>query len=695
MNKGTAIVGFLLCFLAGGMLMFGVDRNGTARTGGGDEIAAAQDASGNWSDEDAAVAVSSKDPVWGSRSAPVTLVLFSDFQCPFCSRVETSINQLKDKYGKDKLRIVWKSNPLPFHPNARPAAIAAEAVFRLGGSAAFWKFHDAAFANQKDLSPEKYEQWAGEAGVDKVKYKDLITKPEVAAKIDADLAEGKSVGVSGTPASFINGVFLSGAQPIDKFTSAIDEQLAAAKSAIASGTKPDKVYAKLAGENKAKTPTPDANKKPDQPAKPAEDDKTVWKVPVGTSAVKGKVDAPVTIIEFSDFQCPFCGRVEPTMAEVFKTYGDKVRLVWKHEPLPFHPRAEPAAELSLEARAEKGDKGFWSAHDLLFKKECQGGKPDAADKQSCEGSQGKWVDNQVKLQDEDLLEDAKMLGLDVNKVKIAITDHKYQAEITADQDLGDNVQANGTPHFFINGRRLVGAQPMDKFKAIIDEELVKVAALTSKGVAAKDVYNEIIKDGKEPPPPEKKTVDAPAPDSPSMGNEKSKVVFEIFSDFQCPFCGKVEPTLKQVEKNFSDKIRIVWRHKPLPMHADAPLASQAAQEVFKEKGKEAFWKYHDTLFEKQSTPDGLKRAALESYAEPLGVNMAQFKSALDSGANKPFVDSESAVADKAGISGTPAFVVGTIDKGQLNGYFINGAVPYGKFKKAIEMALKDAEGGKK
>src|SRR5215468_8921683 len=148
MNKGTAIVGFLLCFAAGMMLMFGIDRGNAARAGG-EEIAAAQDATGTWSDEDAAVPVSSKDPVWGSRSAPVTMVVFSDFQCPFCSRVETTVNQLKDKYGKDKLRIVWKNNPLPFHPNATPAAVASEAVFRLGGSQAFWKFHDTAFNNQK------------------------------------------------------------------------------------------------------------------------------------------------------------------------------------------------------------------------------------------------------------------------------------------------------------------------------------------------------------------------------------------------------------------------------------------------------------------------------------------------------------------------------------------------------------------
>jgi protein-disulfide isomerase len=149
--------------------------------------------------------------------------------------------------------------------------------------------------------------------------------------------------------------------------------------------------------------------------------------------------------------------------------------------------------------------------------------------------------------------------------------------------------------------------------------------------------------------------------------------------------------LKEVDKKYGDKLRVVWRHKPLPMHQDAPLASEASQEVFKQKGKDAFWKYHDMLFEKQGTPDGLKRAALENYAEPLGLDMAKFKSALDSNANKAFVDSESKVADAAGISGTPAFVIGSIEKGKINGYYISGAQPFGKFKKVIEKALKEAK----
>lgn len=95
-------------------------------------------------------------------------------------------------------------------------------------------------------------------------------------------------------------------------------------------------------------------------------DTAVWKVPVGRSPVRGKADAPITIVEFSDFQCPFCKRAEPTIDEVRRTYGDKVRVVWKDEPLPFHPRATPAAELARFAYAKKGQDGFWKVHDALF-----------------------------------------------------------------------------------------------------------------------------------------------------------------------------------------------------------------------------------------------------------------------------------------------------------------------------------------
>jgi protein-disulfide isomerase len=410
----------------------------------------------------------------------------------------------------------------------------------------------------------------------------------------------------------------------------------------------------MSKQNKQATPAPE----PAKPAQPEAEDKTIWKVPVGESAVQGPDTALVTMVEFSDFQCPFCKRVEDTLKKVKETYGDKVRLVWKHEPLPFHPRAEPAAELSVEAWKEKGNKGFWAAHDKLF-------------------------DLQPKLEDSDLEAAAKDLGLDVEKAKKAIATHKYKELIDADADLADNVNANGTPHFFVNGRRLVGAQPFEKFQSVIDEELKNAQALVAKGIAPKDVYAEIMKTGKEPPPPEKKTIPNPTSANAWRGGANAKVVIQEFSDFQCPFCGRVEPTVKQMNDTYGDKIKFVWRHKPLPMHPDAPLASEAAAEAFKQKGSDGFWKMHDLLFQNQSTPDGLKRPALEKYAEQLGLDMVKFKSALDNDAHKAEIDADSKIADDAGISGTPAFVI--------NGYFVSGAQPFPKFKKLIDRALAEAK----
>src|SRR6185503_13840945 len=140
MNKGTAIVGFFLCFLAGMGLMWGIDRSKGVAIGpeSGAET-------GSLDHSAASIPVTGKDPQWGNADAPVTVVIFSDFQCPFCSRVGPTLKQIKDTYGPQKLRMVWKNQPLPFHQNARPAAVAAQTVFALGGNDAFWKFHDTAF----------------------------------------------------------------------------------------------------------------------------------------------------------------------------------------------------------------------------------------------------------------------------------------------------------------------------------------------------------------------------------------------------------------------------------------------------------------------------------------------------------------------------------------------------------------------
>jgi protein-disulfide isomerase len=159
----------------------------------------------------------------------------------------------------------------------------------------------------------------------------------------------------------------------------------------------------------------------------------------------------------------------------------------------------------------------------------------------------------------------------------------------------------------------------------------------------------------------------------------------IFSDFQCPFCKRVEPTLAAIEKEYGDKVKFVWRNMPLPFHADAPLAAEAAMEAFAQKGNAGFWKMHDKLFEAQgSSEDAIKRPGLEKIAQDIGLDMTKFKAALDSSPHKAKIDADNKIGNDAGINGTPAFVI--------NGYYLSGAQPDAAFKKLITRALKEAGG---
>ena len=595
------------------------------------------------------------DPVWGSRTALVTIVEFADFQCPFCSRAADTLAQVQKDYGPQKLRVVFKHEPLQFHPNAKPCAEAAATVRALGGNAAFWTFYELAYHDQQNLNPASYEAWAQRAGVAPPAFRSAMDTHKFLAKVDDDMEVAKALGVNGTPDFFINGVELSGAQPAEKFHEVIDAQIALAQAKLASGVTAHDLYTALAKENYK----PPAARGGDDDAPP--DTTTVWKVPVGSSPQLGPKTALVTIIEFADFQCPYCKRVEPALQQIKTTYTTNVRFVFKQMPLPFHPRAEPAAEVALEARAEKGDTGFWAAHDKLF-------------------------DSQPKLDDADFERIATELKLDVTKVRAAVANKKYQHAIEQDQDLGEDFQASGTPHFFVNGRRLVGAQPFDKFKAIIDDELTKARALVTAGTKPEKVYDELTKTGKAPW--EQKTVTLTGA-APTKGPAGAPVTVVEFSDFQCPYCKRAKDTVDELLKAYPTQVKVVWRQLPLPFHAQAELAAEASVEAFKQKGSATFWRLHDQLYAHQTDPDGLARASIDGYARALGLDMIKFAHALDTGSNATRVDADAKAASAASISGTPTFLIGRgTPTGTWTAYELVGAQPLAKFKRVVDFALR-------
>jgi protein-disulfide isomerase len=411
--------------------------------------------------------------------------------------------------------------------------------------------------------------------------------------------------------------------------------------------------------------------RPQPPPRPQEDPKAVYRIPVDDSPVKGPADALVTIVESSDFECPFCKRVLPTMKQIEDVYAGKVRFVFKHNPLPFHPKALPSAMATEEAHAEGGGAKFWAMHDKLF-------------------------ELSPALERPNLEKAAQDLGLDVAAFKRALDQNKYDARIKRDQALVTSVGAAGTPTFFINGRKVAGAVPFEVFKGVIDEELAKAQDLVKAGTPAKDVYARIMEGAASvpvmlqgaapqpaqpmpppaPPPPAASKVDF-RPDDPARGAKNAKVTIVLFSDFQCPFCSRVEPTLKQLEEAYKNDVRIVWKHQPLPFHPNALPAAEAA-EAAREQGK--FWPMHDLMFANQQQ---LSPASYEAWARQIGLDAGKFKASVESHRNQARIEEDVKLGNSVGASGTPTLFV--------NCRQIVGAQPYDRFKLMVDEELRKAD----
>jgi protein-disulfide isomerase len=167
-------------------------------------------------------------PPRGDAKAPVTIVIFSDYECPFCKQAEVTVETVRKTYG-DKVRIAHRDFPLSFHQHAEPAAEAARCANAQGK---FWEYHDKLFPST-DLSSEKLQALATEVGVDRAKFDACVKSGEFKQAVEKDTAEGSGVGVTGTPAFFVNGRMLTGAQPFEKFKELIDQELALANVAPA------------------------------------------------------------------------------------------------------------------------------------------------------------------------------------------------------------------------------------------------------------------------------------------------------------------------------------------------------------------------------------------------------------------------------------------------------------------------------
>jgi protein-disulfide isomerase len=388
-------------------------------------------------------------PYRGDPNAPIVIIEYSDFACPFCNRyfiqTEPALDEAYVREGH--VRVVFHDLPLvELHPNAPAAHVAALCVADQGAEL-YWNMHAELFRSVEEWEASAdpntiFARLAEEAGADIDLYNACIADGSKAALVDERVATAQNRGFNGTPTfQFVRaadgGVFeLVGAQPYDQFSGMLDTLLAGETPQTAQ--QPEQPEPGIPFWASADGWAPD----PDRPGYNMAGDQ-----------YRGSLDAPLTVIEFSDFQCPYCRRhtleTQPTLDEAYVDSG-KVLWVFKHFPLSIHPQA-PAAGVAAECAAEQGQ--FWEMSHLLF------------------GDVEGWSINDPNP---GFIELAGQLALDVDAFTTCLDDPTMLERVTMDMDAGAPY-VQGTPTFIIlqgeQGSIIPGALPVDTFVSILDEAL--------------------------------------------------------------------------------------------------------------------------------------------------------------------------------------------------------------------------------
>ncbi|MEP7048886.1 MAG: thioredoxin domain-containing protein [Pseudomonadota bacterium] len=396
-------------------------------------------------DAHAPLPVLGNEPIWGTRRAPLTWVLFGDLDCPHTRRAWRALAAAKASFGDD-LRIVFRHRPLREHPNALDAARVLAGLAKRRGSLAFFDVLDRISRDDASLTPQRLAAVLSLAGYGAEPLAELAREGEPVVLSDVQLAG--QFAVKSTPFSFLNGQPIDGERGPAELERLLDDEHRSATWSLASGVAANMLYSTRTSSNLIGV-----------------GDGAAARVcaPLTASPVRGARDALVTLVEFSDFECPYCARVEPTLRTLLERYPKTLRLVWKNYPLPQHKNARLLASFAADAKSRGSNAAFWAVHDALF-------------------------EHQNALDDSTLGELASKAGLDGPLLLITARSGLHDAEIQSDIAVGQELGVNGTPVFFVNGRRVQGALGLPQFNALIQEELKSAERIVARGVPKKDVY---------------------------------------------------------------------------------------------------------------------------------------------------------------------------------------------------------------
>jgi protein-disulfide isomerase len=361
------------------------------------------------------------------------------------------------------------------------------------------------------------------------------------------------------------------------------------------------------------------------------DSASIYQVPVGGAPSEGPVDAPITIVDWSDYACGYCNRVQDTLDRLDRLYPGQLR--WVHRALPIDDDNTIAIEA---ARAAAAQGKFRPMHARLYA-----------------------LHGQVDRADVELI--ARELGLDMIRFRADLDAGAHRNAVAKDLADARQLGVTGTPTFFVNGRPVQGAQPLRVFTAVVDQELARAhqlaldhpADLYAAAIASGKLSADSVEDPQAAPTLDNRAIYRVGLGMPNqqLGPDDALVTIVVFSDFECPFCAREAPVLASLHANYGNDVRIVFRHFPVLFHPDSMIAAEAGAAAAAQ-GK--FWQFHDQVF---AHFGHLTRQDLEAFAQAAGLDLARFRAALDDRRYHDAVVAEGAAAQALGVDGTPTMFI--------------------------------------
>jgi protein-disulfide isomerase len=577
----------------------------------------------------------------GNLNASVVIEEFSDFQCPFCGRFaqQTFPELKKNQIARGELLFIYRDFPLSSHPQATPAANAARCAGEQS-PAFYWTMHDKLFENISEWSsgnPNAVFARYGQSieGLDLDPFTACLESERYYPAIQADFNEGRARGVTSTPSFFINEQALIGAQPISVFNQAI--------AAVQAGEP-------IAGN---------------QPSAPDLNEPIVAPTPIApqpqAAATLGNPNAPVTIVEFSDYQCPFCRRHALETMPYLKELIDAGRVYYMFKDLPLDSIHPEARRIAAAARCAGEQDAYWEMHNAIFE------------------LQERWVRAGAGI-DGMMSNLAVDLGLNRANFDSCLNSGRHEAAVQENYAEATSLGIQGTPYFLINGYPLNGALPAQVFEFAIGlAEEGELGQALAEAAAEQRRQQQLQQQQQQPQPPTQQ--DVPIGDAYYIGDPNAPITVIEYTNFQCSFCQRhAKETLPLIIQNYVETGQVLYVFKDFPLISIHPQAVKAAEAARCAREQGQYLAMHDILFSRMGEWSGRADAAdlFMGYGAELGLG-ADFASCLAGGRHEAGVMADLSEGAGFGVTGTPGFFI--------NGYLLSGAYPYDTFVQIFDSLL--------